>query len=202
MRQALLPVYESIVARGGLPLHAALVEHGGRGLLLVGRSGVGKSTACRRLPPGWNALGDDLSLAVRASGGEFRVHPLPTWSAVTPGARERSWDIRQNVPLAAIFLLSRAAGDEVIPAGRAMVSVVLSEAAVTIFNSVQSGSRAFETTPLKADIFANAASMVNSVPSYILRLSLEGRFWEKIEEAMEKRDGPLFQCKIRGQKTA
>jgi hypothetical protein len=51
---------------------------------------------------------------------------------------------------------------------------------------VNSGSRAFETSPLKGDIFANAAAMVNAVPSYILRLTLGGRYWEKIEEVLER----------------
>ena len=89
MRCALFPVYDLTVRRGGLPLHGALVEHDGRGVLLVGRSGVGKSTACRRLPPRWNALGDDLALAVRRPGGGFAVHPLPTWSAVGPDLEKR-----------------------------------------------------------------------------------------------------------------
>jgi SynChlorMet cassette protein ScmC len=186
MRHALLPVYESAVSGGGFPIHCALVEHEGRGLLLVGKSGAGKSTACLRLPPGWNALADDMALALRAPGGGFRVHPLPTWSAVEPGTRARSWAIGRNVPLTAIFFLSQAVEDAVIPAGRAMASVILAEAALTIFNSVNSDSRAFETLPLKGDIFANAAAMVNAVPSCILRLTLEGRFWEKIEEVLER----------------
>jgi SynChlorMet cassette protein ScmC len=200
MRHALLPVYESAVSGGGFPIHCALVEHEGRGLLLVGKSGAGKSTACLRLPPGWNALADDMVLSLRAPGGGFRVHPLPTWSAVEPGSRTRSWDIGQNVPLSAIFFLSQAADDAVIPAGRAMASVILAEAAMTIFNSVNSGSRAFETSPLKGDIFANAAAMVNAVPSYILRLTLGGRFWEKLEEALERSDDDCDQRTAAGQR--
>jgi SynChlorMet cassette protein ScmC len=188
MIQTLLPVYESTVFAGGLPLHAALVEHDRRGVLLVGRSGVGKSTACRRLPPWWNVLCDDTALAVRTSDGGCRVHPLPTWSVVTVGSGEQIWDIRQSVRLSAVFFLTQAAQDEVLPAGRAMASVVLADAAMTIFNTVKVSTRAFEPSPLRGDIFTNAASMANSIPSYILRLTLEGRFWEKIEEVLERQD--------------
>ena len=187
MRCALFPVYDLTVRRGGLPLHGALVERDGRGVLLVGRSGVGKSTACRRLPPQWNVLGDDLALAVRRPGGGFAAHPLPTWSAVGPDAEKRAWDIKRGIRLSAIFFLTQADEDEVIPAGRAMASVILADAAMTIFRSVRVQEQSLEKKLLGGNAFANAAAMVNSIPSYILRLSLTGRFWEKIEEALEEK---------------
>jgi len=187
MRCALFPVYSLTVCRGGLPLHCALVERDGLGVLLVGRSGVGKSTACRRLPPQWNVLGDDLALAVRVPGGGFAAHPLPTWSAVGPDAGKCAWDIKQGIRLSAIFFLTQADEDEVIPAGGAMASVILADAAMTIFRSVRVQEQALEKKLLGGNTIANAAAMANSVPSYILRLSLTGRFWEKIEEALEKK---------------
>ena len=184
MRCALFPVYDATVRRGGLPLHCALVERDGRGVLLVGRSGVGKSTACRRLPPRWNVLGDDLALAVRRPRGGFAVHPLPTWSAVGTDLEKRAWDINRGVRLAAIFLLTQAAEDEILPAGKAVATVVLADAAMTIFESVRVHDQTVEKKLLGGNAFANAAAMVEAVPTYILRLSLTGRFWEKIEEVL------------------
>jgi len=184
MRHVLFPVYETTICKGGLPLHAALVEHDGRGVLFVGRSGVGKTTACRRLPPDWNVLGDDLALAVRTSSGRFRVHPLPTWSAVRIGSSAETWDIKQSVCLEAIFFLVQAAEDEITPAGKAMATVILSDAAMTIFHSLQAGPGLQERSPLFGNVFSNAAAMANAVPVYILRLSLQGRFWEKIEDVL------------------
>ncbi len=35
-------------------------------------------------------------------------------------------------------------------------------------------------------IFDNAVSIARDIPAYILRVSLQGRFWEKIEEVLEK----------------
>jgi hypothetical protein len=51
---------------------------------------------------------------------------------------------------------------------------------------------------LGGNAFANAAAMAEAVPTYILRLSLTGRFWEKIEKVLEKGDSPL----LRGLKSA
>ncbi|NPV05520.1 MAG: SynChlorMet cassette protein ScmC [Syntrophaceae bacterium] len=204
MRCALFPVYDQTVRRGGLPLHGALVGQGGRGVLLVGRSGVGKSTACRRLPPRWDVLGDDLALAVRLPGGGFAVHPLPTWSAVGQAAGERTWDIRRGLGLSAVFFLTQAAEDEILPAQKAMATVLLTDAAMTIFQSVRVRERSMEKTLLAGNVFANAAAMAGSVPAYILRLSLTGRFWEKIEEVLELENGdsPLFRCETGEQKSA
>lgn len=204
MRCALFPVYDLTVRRGGLPLHCALVEREGRGVLLVGRSGVGKSTACRRLPGGWNPLCDDLAVVVRLRGGGFAVHPLPTWSAIGPDLEKREWDINRGVRLAAIFFLTQADEDEVIPAGRAMATVILADAAMTIFRSVRVQEQSLEKKLLGGNAFANAAALARSVPSHILRLSLTGRFWEKIEKVLEaeKGDSPLFPCETRGRKTA
>jgi len=201
MRCALFPVYDLTVRRGGLPLHGALVEQGGRGVLLVGRSGVGKSTACRRLPPQWSVLGDDLALAVRRPGGGFAVHPLPTWSAVGPASGEKTWDIQRGVCLSAVFFLTQAAEDEILPAGKAMATVILADAAMTIFQSVRMKERSVERKLLGGSAFANAAAIANTVPSYILRLSLTGRFWEKIEAVLEKGDSPHFRYETREQKT-
>jgi SynChlorMet cassette protein ScmC len=123
---------------------------------------------------------------------------------VGPDSEKRTWDIKQGVRLSAIFFLTQAAEDEVVPAGTAMASVILADAAMTIFHSVQARPNPMEKSPLFSGVFDNAATMANSVPSYVLRLSLEGRFWEKIEKVLEKEkgDSPLLQCETRGQKTA
>jgi SynChlorMet cassette protein ScmC len=187
MRCALFPVYDLTVRRGGLPLHCALVERDGRGVLLVGRSGVGKSTACRRLPEGWNPLCDDLALAVRVPGGGFAAHPLPTWSAVGSDSEKHPWDIQRGVRLSAIFFLAQSAEDEVLPAGKAVATVILADAAMTIFRSVRVQDQSLEKKLLGGNAIANAAAMANSVPTYILRLSLKCRFWEKMEKVLNRK---------------
>ena len=199
MRCALFPVYDLTVRRGGLPLHCALVERDGRGILLVGRSGVGKSTACRRLPEGWRPLCDDLALVVRLKGGGYAAHPLPTWSAVGPDPGACAWDISRSVPLAAIFFLAQSAEDEILPAGNAMASVVLTDAAMTILRSVRVREQSLEKKLLGRNVFGNAVSMARFIPSYVLRLSLTGRFWEKMDRVLDAKAGdrPLFSNETR-----
>ena len=59
---------------GGVMLHGGLatvpLAPGPGGVLLAGRSGVGKSTASRRLPPTWRSLADDVTLV------DFRCYEL------------------------------------------------------------------------------------------------------------------------------
>ena len=58
-----------------LLLHAAVVERGGRAMLLTGHSGSGKSTLAALLGErGWRFLGDEFALV---DPGDGRVHPFP-----------------------------------------------------------------------------------------------------------------------------
>lgn len=202
MRFALYPLYEETVLQGGLPIHAALLEYEGRGILLAGRSEVGKSTACRRVPVPWKALGDDLALIVRDASGRYHAHALPTWSAVRNGLHDGAWDVGRSVPLAGIFFLFQAGADETVYPGRGAASVMLDSASMMVFRSVNSVNDPVDGSPLRRNVYSNAASMVSAVPCFILRLSLTGRFWEKIEEVLEKGDSPLLQHNARGLKSA
>lgn len=58
-----------------LTLHAAVLERGGRALVLPAPSGSGKSTLCAALAlSGWRLLSDELTLIDPATG---LIHPLP-----------------------------------------------------------------------------------------------------------------------------
>ena len=52
--QSFYPFYERLIRLGGFPLHAALVEHNGRRVLISAAAGTGKSTCCSRFPAGWD----------------------------------------------------------------------------------------------------------------------------------------------------
>lgn len=114
-------------ARGGVLLHSGLaacpgswsLASSGRtrpeyGVLLAGRSGVGKSTALRRLPSPWLALADDVTLLLRDEKGTYWAHPWPTWSRFF--GEEASdgrdiWNVQRAVPLRAIFVLEQGEKD-------------------------------------------------------------------------------------------
>jgi len=183
MRYALVPVFEELIVSGGLPIHGALVEKEGGGVLLLGKSGAGKTTCCRRLPSSWHIHSDDCALVVRSENGEFKAHPLPTWSAIE--SRELQWPCRINhrVVLRALFILEQSSHDEVEPLGGAMsvhaVKRACEEALVPFYLLRSSQSRY-----LRKHIFENAVSLARALSVFKLRVSLTGRFWEKIEEVL------------------
>ena len=188
MRRPLVPVLEEAIRSGGLPLHGALVERQGAGVILVGRSGAGKTTCCRRLPSGWQVLGDDMALVVPGTEGGFRAQPLPTWSAFESGGN--GWPCRANhsVPLQALFFLQQEPEDGVEPLAGVKTALVVERAcaeALLLFDLFSPEQGSF----LGRHIFANAVSLAAAVRAFRLRVSLNGRFWEEIEEALGRTAG-------------
>jgi SynChlorMet cassette protein ScmC len=190
MRRAMLPFYEAIAASGGLPLHAALAEIGGQGVLLAGVSGVGKSTCCRRLPAPWRILSDDMAIVVPCEDGALRAHPLPTWSAVKAQSVERPCIIGHSVPVRAIFFLVQSRSESAVPlaGGRAALSIY--DAAMQAFMSVDysAGIPGASTTYTRI-LFENAAVMAAAAPAFVLEVSLRGRFWECMERVLDPGSG-------------
>lgn len=186
MLHSLLPVYWRSLHEGGLPLHAALLERAGVGVLVAASGGTGKSTCCRRLPAPWQALCDDEVLVVPNGSGGFRAHPFPTWSDYLWRRAENRWDIERNVPLKAIFLLSQAGEEEEssVPVGgweaAAQVSESSSQVCRRYWLRMEKGSRGALTLP----VFFNACELVKTIPVYKLKAALDGRFWELIEKTL------------------
>lgn len=189
MRKIMLPFYEAVTDSGGIPLHTALAEIGGEGILLAGVSGKGKSTCCRRLPLPWRILGDDMAIVVPCADGIFRGHPLPTWSAVKARTVERPCVIHHSVPVRAIFFLAHSDVDEAVPISGARAALSIYGAAMQVFMSVDHSANNPGGSTYKRILFENAAAMVATVPAFTLRVSLQGRFWEKIEAILEKEKG-------------
>jgi len=185
MRRAMLPFYEAVAAKGGLPLHAALAEIGGQGVILAGISGAGKSTCCRRFPAPWRILSDDMAIVVPCEDGALRAHPLPTWSAVKAQSVERPCIIRHSVPVRAIFFLVQSCSESAVPlaGGRAALSIY--DAAMQVFMSVDYSAGIPGASAYTRKLFENAAQMVLAVPAFVLEVSLEGRFWEYMERALD-----------------
>jgi SynChlorMet cassette protein ScmC len=186
MRRSLLPVYIDALLAGGLPVHGALVEIDGSGVILAGRSGNGKSTACRRLPAPWRVLGDDLCLVVRDVSGEYRVHPLPTWSAFGENGGSGVCRSGSSVPLRAVFFLEQSPGDDCLALKKSTAAISLAGSALQVFRSIDFGFPRGEEASVKKALYDNAATIAMATPACLLRLSLQGRFWEKIEEVLEK----------------
>jgi len=183
MMSAMFPVYRKIAAHGGMAMHAGLAERNGKGFLFAGAGGAGKSTCCRSLPPPWKILCDDLSVVLHNDNDGYEAHPFPTWSDYLWGkASANTWNASHGVALTAIFFLIQSDHDEIIPLRSGSKSAQL--------NHLSAGQvhqwfwRAMEQSPrlaMRRQIFENSCTMAQRLPSYILRFTLRGRFWEVIE---------------------
>ena len=90
-------------------VHGALMERSGRGVLLCGPSGIGKSTTARRMADeGFNVLADDCFLLRRDGIGKYWARPLPTWSVYLFGKEALAeCDARREFPVSRLFVLGR-----------------------------------------------------------------------------------------------
>jgi SynChlorMet cassette protein ScmC len=150
-------------------------------------SGVGKSTATRRLPWPWRSLADDATLVVRDAAGAYWAHPWPTWSRFfgkEKGDGRDTWDVQQAVPLRAIFILEQGEEDQVEPLGPGHAVALLTELAQQTATHFLHGLPLDEIAAFNRLRFENICSLVRSVPAYTLHVSLEGAFWDGIAHVM------------------
>jgi SynChlorMet cassette protein ScmC len=178
-------IYYGLIEYGGFPVHAALIEKDGRGFLLIGSEGVGKSTCCGRLPKSWNVLADDSAVIVPGPRSTYCAHPFPTWSELVLGRKEAAWDIQRSVPLTAVIFLEQAEKDEIEPLGQGKSAVMMTESASYLCRRGWKRPDKLDEAALRKRLFENACGPAESVRSYILRVSLHGQFWEKLENLIQ-----------------
>jgi hypothetical protein len=169
--------------KGGILLHSALVEKDGWGMILAGPGGVGKTTASRRLSLPWISLSDDETLVVRDQHGVYWAHPWPTWSELMTGGKG-AWDVNHAVPLKGIFFLTQALHDSIEPLGAGYTVPLLIELAEQASWSMAHGQGRDVTRELRLQRFENICALVKTLPCFRLRLSLDGTFWEEIEQVI------------------
>jgi len=184
MWTSLYIIYLQVQESGGLPLHAALVERDGKGILLVGPGGSGKSTLCRRLPRPWCALSDDQALIVRDARKRYLAHPIPTWSDYLWQRSERRCNVEHHVLLAAIFFIKQAGCDKVIPIGEGEAAAFINYSSTEVSRPIWCDLDVEEKWTVKMKIFGNACKLARAVPAYILHAGLNSQFWDEMEKVL------------------
>ena len=182
--QSFYPFYERLVRLGGLPLHSALVRRGDACLLVAAAAGTGKSTCCRRLPAGWDAICDEEVVLVPLHDGTWQAHPFPTWSDIVERKLDHTWDVSQHFPVSAVFLLEQGETDAVEPIGVGGAILFLTRRAreKCFLFDWRLGSQ--EERSFRGKLFENVCAFARAVPAYRLIVNAEGRFWEEMEKAM------------------
>lgn len=174
--------------RGGMLLHAALCACRRGAVLLAGPGGVGKTTACRRLPPTWEALGDDAALVLPDGRGGYRAHPWPSWSRFLPGGPGGRWSCGRHLPLRAIFLLVRDRCDTARrlgggqAAGALLANVEQATAGLSSWVVPEALGR------LRRRRLDNVLLLAGRVPCYRLGFTRDGPFWEVVETVLGDRE--------------
>jgi len=186
MWQALHPFYLHAVASGGLPLHAALMEREGKSYAIAAPGGTGKSTCYRRIPPPWHAICDDEVLVVRDPAGTYQAHPLPTWKEYIYYHSNRTWNVQYHKPLNGIFFLVQSENDGVEPIGRGKATTFIYRSASQVFYKSWLTMNPDSRPAVRVQTFENACQMAKTIPSFLLKASLTGHFWEKMEEAISR----------------
>lgn len=184
MWYSLLPIYQRSIFKGGLPLHAGLVELDGLGVLLIASSDKGKSTCCLRLPDYWKPLCDDEALIVLDKQKKYRVHPFPTWSDYLLKRAKNTWNVQYSVPLSGVFFLEQSETDELTPAGEGQAALLMSESSSQICHKFWRTLDIEDQRLFRNELFNNACDMAKHIPAYNLSVSRHGRFWEKIEQVL------------------
>jgi len=174
---------------GALLLHAGLAEVNGRGVLLVGPSGVGKTTTSRRMQAPWVSRSDDQTLVVEDASGSCWAHPWPTWSRVAQFDSEQTWQVERALPLDALFFLQQGPESRGNAIGRG-------EAVCRLVMACEQVYPAQRWTPkvrhhVRRRWLDRACEVAGQVPAFNLQVSLQGPFWEEMERLLEGTTGAL-----------
>ena len=154
--------------RGGVLLHGALAEWNGKGVVLAGPGGRGKTTASRRLPHHRQSFCDESTLVVCDNKGAYWAHPWPTWSTFMFNGPGGAWDVQHSVPLKGIFFLEQAYEDAFEPLGIAQNVCLLSASAEQASWLMPGHSEKNALRELRLQRFDNICNLAQTIPSYIL----------------------------------
>ena len=171
-----------ILRRECFMMHGALLENGGRAVVISGPSGIGKSTTAQRMSGHFRILADDCLLLCR-DGERWMARPLPTWSAYFCGKPLLAvCDVREAYPVSHLLVLGRGAA-KYTPLSR-MTAMIGIAPAFTDMMQWHSDSLPEEMRRELSDAALDAASeAVRSIPCGALQLTLECDIFRLLSEA-------------------
>lgn len=149
---------------GGLLLHGAGLVRDGRGLLLLGPSGTGKTTAARNAA-GARVLNDDLVGLRPAGGGGWDLHATPFSN---PSQVRPTWG---QAPLAGILRLRQAWPPAMDPLS---TGLALAELAAAVPVLAADAARL-------PDLMARLAQVAQATPCAVLRLGPRPDYWSVVD---------------------
>lgn len=92
-----------------------------------------------------------------------------------------SWDVQESFPLVGIFFLVQADSERIQQIGKGEGAIMLLESTRQVVR-FSGGSGYKDIQRHHMVIFQNVCDLVSNIPVHTLYLSLQGRFWEYLEE--------------------
>ncbi len=178
------PLYEYYTKHGGGPVHAAFAGFEGKGILITAPGNTGKTTCISRLPAYWEALSDDTALVVNNAVGQYRVHPLPTWSDYLCNRKRTTFNLEYSLPLEAVYFLEQAESDEVIKLTKGQAAQEFFESFKQSWNTYWHRMDDDKKKTKQMQVLDNSIKLSKSIPCYRLKATLHGEFWENIEKML------------------
>lgn len=176
----LMPIYLSAIIEGkGLCLHAACIKNRERAFLLVGDSGIGKTTCCSRLPLDWQVLTDEEVVLVKDYSDRWIVFPIPNITNFLQSGNIRNYLRFYGVPLEGVCFLRQGEQD-------CLQDIRTTESAQRLCKSALSVMARYtkflnSIRVLNISIFENACRIARNSFCFELTVSLRGYFWELLE---------------------
>lgn len=165
-------------------VHGILAELNGKGAIISGPSGIGKSTAARRLPPPWKIHSDDCLLLTDTGNGIF-AQPVPTWSIYFANTdKPRTFDGTKTVKVEGLFMLDRDK-NAVEPLDK-MQAIVGFTKSIGDMTKLELGRM---PDNIRKELFLKALSLgtsaVRKIPAYHLFATIDGDFWTPMRQVFE-----------------
>ena len=83
-----------------------------------------------------------------------------------------------------MFFLEQSEDDEAVSLGQGMAAVYMNESATQVCRKYWRRAGDEYQKRFRKKLFVNASEMAKKIPAFRLRVSLHGRFWEEIEQAL------------------
>jgi SynChlorMet cassette protein ScmC len=168
---------------GGMLIHGALASKNCVGIILAGTSGVGKTTASKRLPLPWQSLSDEATIVIPDSKGIYWAQPLPTSSKFREGIGG-TWNVQHAVPLKSIFFLYQSENDRAKPLNRAdSIRLLITYSWQTMILILDEIDQEWRHAML-SKLFDNASALFSTISGFELYISKTGRFWEELDQVL------------------
>lgn len=184
----------------------------GSGVLLMGRSGVGKTTLASLASRPWASWADDLTMVAVTGKGAVRAQPWPTWSGLIDHATQaegcscppadhpaqaEGWANRpadhparahvdRTAALRAVLLIEPGGATSLRRLGSAEVVTALLRGAGQATIAARVGDRTTDRAGLRTAWLDTACRVASRVPGFHLTVSLDDAPWDVIEQAVAR----------------